>query len=502
MLQIPQTGIYLSKLFPLRLCFDYYQYICRYLLSIMEVSCPYFDPEFENLNEKIYGPRVTVDNESCDKCTVVKVDSLNKQGLLLEVVQVLSDMDLVISKSYISSDAEWFMDVFHVKDQRGNKVADKKVISYIQQAIGAKRELQNSGEMKKCYDNAVRTESCSDCTAIEMIGTNRPGLFSEISAVLAEQKCNVVEAHAWSHNACLACVAYVSDESTSASIDDPNRLATIEDQLSTILRPTTIADHNCMGAKTHFLGCDSSMSRMERRLHQLMFANHDFDGPPGQVSTSFSSINMDHVEEGRRTVVSIDRCAEKGYSVVTVECMDRPKLMFDTVCTLTDMQYVIFHASIASHGPFSYQEYYIRHKDGYTLDTEDERLQVIKCLEAAIERRVCEGVRLELCAENSVGLLPNVTRILREYGLTVARADIATDGEKIKNVFYIQDTSGNKVDMRLVELMERELQPLAFQVKNELLLPPNDTSMERESFSFVGLLRSQLERFSHSFIPI
>ncbi|XP_008788826.2 ACT domain-containing protein ACR2 isoform X1 [Phoenix dactylifera] len=469
----------------------------------MEVSCPYFDPEFENLNEKMYGPRVSVDNESCDKCTVVKVDSLNKQDLLLEVVQVLSDVDLFISKSYVSSDAEWFMDVFHVKDQRGNKVTDKKVISYIQQAIGARRELQNSGEMKKCYDNAVGTESCSDCTAIEMIGTNRPGLFSEISAVLAEQRCNVVEAHAWSHNACLACVAYVSDESTSACIDDPNRLATIEDQLSTILRPTTIADDNPRGAKTHFLGCDSSMSHTERRLHQLMLANRDFDGPPGQVSTSLSSISMDHVEGGRKTVVSIDRCAEKGYSIVTVECMDRPKLMFDTVCTLTDMQYVIFHASSASHGLFAYQEYYIRHKDGYTLDTEDERrLQVIKCLEAAIERRVCEGLRLELCAENSVGLLPNVTRILREYGLTVARADIATDGEKMKNVFYIQDISGNKVDMRLVELMKRELQPLAFQVKNELLLPRKYTSVERDGFSFVSLLRSQLERFSHSFISI
>lgn len=113
-----------------------------------------------------------------------------------------------------------------------------------------------------------------------------------------------------------------------------------------------------------------------------------------------------------------------------------------------------------------------------------------------------QGVRLELCAENSVGLLPNVTRILREYGLTVARADIATDGEKMKNVFYIQDTSGNKVDMRLVELMKSELQPLAFQVKNELLLPPKYTSMERDNFSFVSLLRSQLERFSHSFISI
>lgn len=466
----------------------------------MEVSFPYFDPEFENLNEKIYGPRVTVDNESCDKCTVVKVDSLNKQDLLLEVVQVLTDMDLFISKSYISSDAEWFMDVFHVTDQLGKKVTDKKVISYIQQAIGARRKLQNSGEMKKCRDNSVRTESCSDCTAIEMIGTNRPGLFSEISAVLAEQKCNVVEAHAWSHNACLACVAYVSDESTSAGIDDPNRLATIEDQLSTILRPHSIADDNCRGAKTCFLGYDILMSHMERRLHQLMLANRDFDGPAGQVSTSFSSSNVDHDEGRRKTVVSIDRCADRGYSVVNIECMDRPKLMFDTVCTLIDMQYVIFHASVASHGPFAYQEYYIRHKDGCTLDTADERLRVIKCLEAAIERRVCEGVRLELCAENSVGLLPNVTRILREYGLTVARADIATDGVKMKNVFYVQDISGNQVDTSIVELMKRELQPLAFQVKNELLLPQKYNSMQRDSFSFVSLLRSQLARFSHSFI--
>lgn len=39
----------------------------------------------------------------------VQVDSVNKQGLLLEVVQVLTDMNLNITKSYISSDAGWFM---------------------------------------------------------------------------------------------------------------------------------------------------------------------------------------------------------------------------------------------------------------------------------------------------------------------------------------------------------------------------------------------------------
>ncbi|CAL0323140.1 unnamed protein product [Lupinus luteus] len=55
--------------------------------------------------------RVTIDNESMEGCTVVKVDSVNKQGLLMEVVQVLTDMNLQICKSYISSDVgSWFMD--------------------------------------------------------------------------------------------------------------------------------------------------------------------------------------------------------------------------------------------------------------------------------------------------------------------------------------------------------------------------------------------------------
>ena len=36
------------------------------------------------------------------------------------------------------------------------------------------------------------------------------------------------------------------------------------------------------------------------------------------------------------------------------------------------------------------QEYYIRHMDGCTLDTEGERERVVKCLEAAIRRRISE----------------------------------------------------------------------------------------------------------------
>lgn len=474
------------------------------VFNMTDVCYPYFDPDFENHHERLYGPRVNVDNEACENCTVVKVDSLEKQGPLLGVLQVFTDMDLLISKSYISSDAGWFMDVFHVKDKLGNKIRDRRSINYIQQAVYGRKEQKNSADQViNSYKNATKSESIPEGTAIELIGVNRPGLFSEISAVLAEEKCNIIEAHAWSHNDCLACVAYVSDQFTASCIDDPNRLATIEDHLSTLLQATTTHDNDHCSVKTRFIYHDRSMSQTERRLHQLMLSSRDFDGLQSGAHTSTSSLfqSTRNDEEEMKTMVTIDRCIEKGYLIANIESIDRPKLMFDTVCTLTDMHYVIFHASITSQDCFARQEYYIRHEDGYIRDSDEERQEVSKCLEAAVERRVCEGLRLELSARNSAGLLPYVTRTLREYGLTVARADIATQGEKTSNVFYLQDISGNKVDMGSVEMLRRELEPLPFLVKTELK-PQRLNSEERVGFSFTNLLRSQLEKFSHSFISL
>ena len=93
---------------------------------------------------------------------MLQVDSANKHGILLEVVQVLTDLNLIITKAYISSDGGWFMDgdtsfpffvlfqsnssfeawkieylqfspppVFNVTDPDGNKVTDEAILDYI-----------------------------------------------------------------------------------------------------------------------------------------------------------------------------------------------------------------------------------------------------------------------------------------------------------------------------------------------------------------------------------
>lgn len=52
------------------------------------------------------------------------------------------------------------------------------------------------------------------------------------------------------------------------------------------------------------------------------------------------------------------------YWLVTIKCRDRTKLLFDTVCTLADMDYDVFHATIDSIQGDAMQEYYIKPRLG------------------------------------------------------------------------------------------------------------------------------------------
>ncbi|XP_020204481.1 ACT domain-containing protein ACR3 [Cajanus cajan] len=358
------------------------------------------------------------------------------------------------------------------------KITDSKTIDFIEKSLGPKS--QSTEGVKNWPSKRVGVHSVGDHTAIELIGRDRPGLLSEISAVLANLHFNVVAAEVWTHNSRIACILYVND-ATNQAVDYPNRLSLMEEQLNNILR-------GCDGDKVARTSFSMGLTHMDRRLHQMLFADRDYES---------SGVTTDvDCHPSLRPKITIERCEEKGYSVVSVRCKDRAKLMFDIVCTLTDMQYVVFHATISSDVPYASQEYFIRHMDGCTLDTEGEKERVIKCIEAAIRRRVSEGVSLELCAKDRVGLLSEVTRILRENGLTVCRAGVSTRGEQALNVFYVRDASGNPVDMKTIEALRKEIgKTMMVDVKrvpsNAKAQAPETRRWAKTSFFFGNLL----ERF-------
>ncbi|KAK2417103.1 ACT domain-containing protein ACR8 [Trifolium repens] len=105
------------------------------------------------------------------------------------------------------------------------------------------------------------------------------------------------------------------------------------------------------------------------------------------------------------------------------------------------MEYV-FHATINTRIDQAYLEFYKRHKDGTPISSEPERQCLIQCLQAAVERRSCEGVRLELSTEDRQGLLAEVIGTFRENELNVTRADIASTGYLAANTFYVTDAIG------------------------------------------------------------
>ncbi|XP_054808183.1 ACT domain-containing protein ACR8-like [Prosopis cineraria] len=408
--------------------------------------------EYEKLVIRMSSPRVVIDNCVCSTATLVKLDSARRHGILLDAIQVLTDLNLSIKKAYVSSDGKWFMDVFHVTDQNGNKLTDENVLRYMEQSLGS----IHSG----------RTNISNGLTALELTGTDRVGLLSEVFAVLADLQCDVVEAKVWTHNGRIASLIYVRDCKSGSTIKDSQKINGIEARLRNVLK----GDNDIRSATT---SVSMAAIHTERRLHQLMFADRDYQRNPIFKSSSDTP------------VVTVQNWVERGYSVVSVQCRDRTKLLFDVVCNLTDMEYVVFHATINTTGDQACQEFYIRHKDGTPISSEPERQRVIQCLQAAVERRASEGIRLELCTEDRLGLLAEVMRTFRENGLNVTRAEISTVMDTAANVFYVTDARGNPADPKIIQSVREKIGLSNLKVK-ELPLTRQQTEKEDQDVGVGG----------------
>lgn len=76
----------------------------------------------------------------------------------------------------------------------------------------------------------------------------------------------------------------------------------------------------------------------------MMFSNRDYE-----------RIGATEGDDKSWPQVAVMDCSEKDYSVVIMRSKDRPKLLFDTLCTLTDMQYVVHHGTVDTGEEEAYQ---------------------------------------------------------------------------------------------------------------------------------------------------
>jgi hypothetical protein len=188
-----------------------------------------------------------------------------------------------------------------------------------------------------------------------------------------------------------------------------------------------------------------------------------------------------------RPEVSIAHYGHLNYWIVRVRCKDRPKLFFDTVCTLADLNYDVYHGAIDSDPPpppnstaatgpggvgvggarlhggagaaagpapptpggLATQLYYIRPRFGDLVWDSARGSKLRAALEAAITRRFPRGLKVHV-QQMDAHALASLTRAWKEAGLCITRAKVrayAEDGHTL----YVMDQAGGPPDPAIVQ---------------------------------------------------
>lgn len=118
--------------------------------------------------------------------------------------------------------------------------------------------------------------------------------------------------------------------------------------------------------------------------------------------------------------VRIQHSALLKYHLVTISCKDRNKLFFDTVCTLADMNYDVYHGTIDSEGDAASQLFYVRPRYGECTWDEARARKLAYTLECAVQRRFPRGLRLMAQAPDR-SVVPGLFASLSAAGMWVTR---------------------------------------------------------------------------------
>ncbi|KAK2075535.1 hypothetical protein QBZ16_001643 [Prototheca wickerhamii] len=146
-----------------------------------------------------------------------------------------------------------------------------------------------------------------------------------------------------------------------------------------------------------------------------------------------------------RPIVDLELCRSSGYWIVSIACRDRPKLLFDTVCTLADLNYDIWHATIDAFADGSaLQEYHIRPRFGDQGWDEGAAACLKAMLEGSIQRRFPRGIKLHVRSVDRFGGLGEITRVLKEARLSITRAKVRTyvASNSSGHTFYVLGEGG------------------------------------------------------------
>jgi len=353
-------------------------------------------------------------------------------------VQNLTELGLVVKKARISSDGGWFVDVFHVTDLMGRKVQDDLQLESIQHMLDV--------GVSHAEEDGPSENVVEQVHVFEVAGPDKVGLTADLTEVLQDMGFNIIQAAVWTQSLVAAFVFSVQKEWEKT--ESPRKvLKEVAQRLGTVVREGHSPDALRQRVLVEYETCVKKEQHPERRLHMLLLRVKADPGDPSNSKTAqrTSPLITDI------PVISVSDCHQTGYTIVDIQCKDRTSLLFDTVCTLADMEVDVYHATIDSDGPNAMQEYYLRTRQGTPVPP-GEAEDLSEHLKAALVRRVHRGLRVDLEADDGLGLVSRVAEAIKREGLNVTAVQVMVEDGIATGSFFVTGKDG--ADVHVSELSD------------------------------------------------
>eukprot|EP00803_Ostreobium_quekettii_P006557 evm.model.scf_1561.6 EVM.evm.TU.scf_1561.6 scf_1561:31296-32941(-) len=184
------------------------------------------------LELRVNPPNVDVDNRTSEAHTIITVDSANRPGTLVEVVQCLTELNLAIKGTQISSDGGWFVDVFCVTELNGAKVTDEVKVDTIKKVLKIEYEREERApETGNGFRNLPASKRLS--TVFELGGEDKRGILMQATNLLQRNGCDVRSLAAWTQNNQGAIVISATED--GRPIQDTLKIKMLQSQLRKLI---------------------------------------------------------------------------------------------------------------------------------------------------------------------------------------------------------------------------------------------------------------------------
>jgi hypothetical protein len=459
--------------------------------------------EYATLELRVHPPSVKIDNTLDDKSTVVIVDSANRPGTLVEVVERLTELGLGVKNAQISSDGGWFVDVFHVTNVEGEKVTDKRTLERIENILDLNFDISpgvpsyeshvaEEGEGVEEGSPKRVTTVCpiQGMNVIEMMLEDEPGLLSRVSKqITAEQnnkeQLNIYDMLLWTHKGYAAMLFTVSVLESGQPIclekDLHDLQVRLEEAIGIRTKTTTAGEangnhhhHHLNGNNRNGIHLQDSQERERRK--KTLFINVDCCYDTLYVEKRFYRLKMrtfsliHDQEKMMNTLVKVNQQQESlsleeehhnhnhghnhrsfgkvssrydpqtRYTTFHVSTRDRPQLLFDTVCTLSDLGIDVFHATIDTDEQMANLEFFVKSSSGAEIREEEEMNFIKMRLGMALAFSApTEALCLYIKGQDNKGMLHRISKEFVSAGLDITYCTSRTDPIEMQTccVFYV-----------------------------------------------------------------